>query len=80
MHNVECNTFLAKGLNRYVFYYVTGIGFYSRQWIDVDKVMKNNNLLIRHKHDKEIYMIQRFFRVIMEENYLMFMSIRGRYT
>jgi hypothetical protein len=57
MHNVECNTFLA---DRCVFDYATGISFYSRQGIDVDKVIESNNLLIGHKHDNEIYVIERF--------------------
>jgi hypothetical protein len=33
--------------------------FCSRQRIDVDKFMKRNNLLIRHKHGKEIALIER---------------------
>jgi uncharacterized membrane protein YjjP (DUF1212 family) len=36
----------------------TGIDIYSLQGIDVDKVMESNNLLIRHKHDKEISVIE----------------------
>ncbi len=48
------------GLNRCVFNYATGISFYSRQGIDIDKIMKNNNLLIGYKHDKKIYVIERF--------------------
>jgi hypothetical protein len=28
--------------------------------IDAAKVMENNNLLIEHKHDNEIYVIERF--------------------
>jgi hypothetical protein len=42
------------------FYSATGISFYSRQGVDVDKIMESNNLLIGHKYDKEIYVIERF--------------------
>jgi hypothetical protein len=49
-----------SSLNRCVFYSATKIGFYNHQGIDVDKVIKNNNLLIEHKQDKEIYVIERF--------------------
>jgi hypothetical protein len=42
------------------FDYAIGISFYSRQGIDVDKVMESNNLLIGHKYGKEIYVIERF--------------------
>jgi hypothetical protein len=48
------------GLNRFIFYVATGIGIYSHQMIDVDKVMESTNLLIGHKHGKEIYLIERF--------------------
>jgi hypothetical protein len=48
------------GHNRCVFDIATGIGIYSRQGIDGDKVMENIYLLIGHKHDKEIYLIKRF--------------------
>jgi hypothetical protein len=37
----------------------TGISFYSRQGIDMDKFMERNNLLIGHKHDKKISVIER---------------------
>jgi hypothetical protein len=60
LHNVECNTFLAEISTDVFFYSITRISFYSRQGIDVDKVMESNNLLIGHKHGKEIYMIEIF--------------------
>jgi hypothetical protein len=42
MYKVECNTFLTEilGLNRFVFDAATGIGIYSHQGIDGDKVME----------------------------------------
>jgi hypothetical protein len=48
------------GLNRCVFDSTTGISFYDRQGIVVDKVIESNKLLIGWKHDKEIYLIKRF--------------------
>jgi hypothetical protein len=33
---------------------------YNLTGIDGDKVMESTNLLIGHKHDKEIYLIKRF--------------------
>jgi hypothetical protein len=57
------------GLNRCVYDSATGIGFYSRQGIDVDKFMERNNLLIRHKHGKEIYMIERYLDTNMMRKY-----------
>jgi hypothetical protein len=49
-----------SSLNRCVFDFATEIGLYSHQGIDINKVMKNNNLLIEHKQDKKIYVIERF--------------------
>jgi hypothetical protein len=57
MYKVECNTFLAEAC---IFDAATRISIYSRQGIDCDKVMENTNLLIGHKHGKEIYLIERF--------------------
>jgi hypothetical protein len=48
------------GPNRCVFDAATGIGLYSRQGIIIDKVMESINLVIEHKHGKEIYLIERF--------------------
>jgi hypothetical protein len=42
----------------------TGIGVYIHQGIDIDKVMERNNLLIGHKHSKEIYLIEIFVTVV----------------
>jgi hypothetical protein len=47
------------GLIRCVHDAVIGINFYSRQGIIVNKFMESN-LLIVHKHDKKIYMVERF--------------------
>jgi hypothetical protein len=47
-------------LNRCVHDVAIGTGFYSRQGIVVDKVMESN-LLIGHKHGRDIYVIGRFF-------------------
>jgi hypothetical protein len=56
VYKVECNTFLTE-VSTDVF---MGINLYSRQGIIVDKVMGSINLVIEHKHGKEIYLIERF--------------------
>jgi hypothetical protein len=74
--------------------FAIGIGFYSHQGIDVDKIMERNNLLIGQKHGKEISLIQRWLdtnmarkytslkhlsQVFIEGNYLIFVGTRGHY-
>jgi hypothetical protein len=49
MYKVEYNTFLVEDCI-----------FDAATRIDCDKVMENTNLLIGHKHCKEIYLIERF--------------------
>jgi hypothetical protein len=46
-------------LNRCAHDAAIGTNFYSHQGIVIDKVMEIN-LLIGHKHGKEIYVIERF--------------------
>jgi hypothetical protein len=58
MHKVETNTFLYE-VSTDVSDSATGIKFYGHQGIDMDKVMERNNLLIRHKYGKKIFMIER---------------------
>jgi hypothetical protein len=50
-------------------YSTTGIDFYSHQWIDVDKFMKTNNLLIGHKQGKKLCVTERLLVTNMTRNY-----------
>jgi hypothetical protein len=63
------------GLNIFVSDSAIGIRFYSRQEIDVDKVMETNNLLIRHKHGKEISVIERWLDINMTKKYTLLKDI-----
>jgi hypothetical protein len=74
MYKVECNTFFDEVSNDVFLMMQHEWVFYSHQGIDGDKVMENINLLIGHKHGKEIYLIEKFVEVIMEGNYLMFVG------
>jgi hypothetical protein len=69
MHKIESNTFSRWGLNIHVSDSAIGIWFYSRQGIDVYRVMERNNLLIGHKHDKKISVIARWLDINMTRKY-----------
>jgi hypothetical protein len=70
IHAQSWEQYLSRwGLNICISNSAIGIRFYSRQGIDVDKVMKRNNLLIGHKHDKEIFVIERWSDINMARKY-----------
>jgi hypothetical protein len=57
------------GLNRLVSDSAIWIGFYSHQGIDVDTFMETNNILIGHKHGKDIFVIERWLDINMARKY-----------